>query len=101
MKTLLFLFCLISTQVVLATTELSPACERKVIREAIKNKETNLFLDFEIESVRDDLANTIVTIQGSFSDAWEDYFYSETHEIYLRLGTCEITASKVVDIFEN
>jgi hypothetical protein len=71
-------------------SELTPYCEKKIIRETIKHKESSLFLSYEITDVTDDLLNTIVTVVGGFHDGEADFGYQETHEVRLKKGTCDI-----------
>lgn len=101
MNTLLLGLVLLSSNAAFAEITLTPACEKKVIKEAIKNKESSLYLDFYVEAITEDLANTIVSVAGSFTDADADYQYLETHEIYLKAGTCQIVAARITDIFED
>lgn len=104
MKIFLFLICTLigSSSFANESIAIEKSCEDAVIKEAIGNKETGLFLEFYVDSVTaQENENVLVVIKGYFSDAAEDYGYEETHEIIVNQKTCTIISSELTDIFEQ
>ncbi|MBY0384526.1 hypothetical protein K2X05_05155 [bacterium] len=104
MKFLAFnIFCLFFALNVSANTQIDAACEKKLIKAAIKNKETNVyFLEYEVQKiVRSDLFNDYVEVTGFYMDAEEDFSYTEVYEVGVTKGTCDIKSVEVVEVIEN
>lgn len=94
MKLLLVLLTLVSGSVVGslagASVQLDAACESKLILQMPQHQWSSFTLDFSVEDVRESSQWTIAKLVGGFSDAGEDYSYQETHEVFLKKGTCDI-----------
>ncbi len=95
------IFCLFFASVSFAT-QINAACEKKLTSAAIKQKESHLFLEYTVEGVvRSDLFNDYVQVVGFFSDADEDYSYTEIYEVGITKNTCDIQSVEIVEIIEN
>jgi hypothetical protein len=65
-------------------------------------KESGLFLEYFVDGiVRSDLFNDYIQVRGFFSDADEDYNYTEIYEVGVTKNSCEIVSTEIVEIIEN
>lgn len=85
-----------------ASTQIESACEKNLISEVIPLIEGYYPLEYSVEGVvRSDLFNDYIEVFGYYSDADEDYSYTEVYEVGVAKGTCDIKSSKLVEIIEN
>lgn len=103
MKFLAFnIFCLVFALNVSANTQIDAVCEKNLIKEVIPLIEGYYPLEYSVEGVaRSDLFNDYIEVRGYYSDADEDYSYTEIYEVGVTKGTCDIKSSELVEVIEN
>jgi hypothetical protein len=99
---ILVVLCIIFSLNVDAATKINADCEKKVVKAALKMKESGLFLEYYVDGVvRNDLFSDYIQVHGIFSDADEDYSYTEVYEVGVKKNSCKIVSTEIVDIIEN
>jgi hypothetical protein len=96
------LFCSLFAFNAFANTQIDAACEKNLVDAAIPLVEGYYPLEYQVNGVvRSDLFNDYIEVAGYYSDADEDYSYTEIYEIAVTKNTCDIQDAELVEVIEN
>jgi hypothetical protein len=86
------------------SSQLSPSCQKTLESAAIQNKNSGLWLEYEVEDVSVENGFGIAHIIGSMSDADADYWYSEKFFVSYNVGTdgsCAVQQIKLIETVDD